>query len=78
MNKIITALALVTVIVMLPVITLAAKSTGKWYTSNSIENSGTSGFGGLKYQKTIDEDAGVVCYTAVNQGKDVSISCVRK
>lgn len=59
--------------------TAEAKEVSKrWFISTSLENAGGASFGGLKYQKTIDEAEGVVCYTAVGAKSDVAISCVER
>jgi len=55
----------------------AARAASKWYVAGSIENSGGS-FGGLKYQKIVDDELKVVCYTATGVKQDVSISCVKR
>lgn len=55
-----------------------AKAVKQWFISKSLENPGGTSYGGLKYQKTIDEEQGTVCYTAVGAKGDVAISCVTK
>lgn len=76
MKNILIALVLIS-FVTLPLVGLAASKKLGWYTAGSIENSGNSGFGGLRYQKTIDEETRTVCYTAISQNRDVAISCVK-
>lgn len=55
---------------------LAAQAVKQWSAVATLENSGTSGFPGVSYQKTYDQETNIVCYAA-KVASSVSISCLK-